>query len=67
MKYKKDWLILVSVVLLLLMAVMGGHFADVANKPGWWNFWQGFQWFAIVVIIIGWVYAWVTQNDTRGK
>lgn len=55
-KYPKDSVAVATVVLVGILAVSGGGFADYANKSFWQHFWSVGQVVAIVSLIGGWIY-----------
>jgi len=55
-KYKKDWLLVIGVVLVAFLAVSADGFSDLANKKFWWNFWSVVHIAAIATCVIGWFY-----------
>jgi uncharacterized integral membrane protein len=60
-KYPKDAAIVLTVIILGLMAVLGGHNADAANSKFWATVWQVLQVVGIVALIGGWI--WAVKND----
>jgi hypothetical protein len=61
----KDIFILASVILVLVIAVCGDGFADIAKRKFWFNFWAVAQVIAIVGSVGGWIYLWTTQDKTK--
>lgn len=61
----KFFLYLFFTVALLIVAVMGWHWSDVADTKFWWVFWEVASYISIVALIIMWVIAWTGQNKKR--
>lgn len=37
----KTWALVLGFLICVILAVMGWHWTEVANKPFWWKFWVG--------------------------
>ena len=64
-EYKKDYLIVATVVLAGIIVVLGQVFSDAATRPFWWKFWNVFQVICLIGIVGGWVYLWTTQDKDK--
>jgi hypothetical protein len=60
-KYPKDSIIVATVVFMGVMAVLGGHNADAADRKFWWTLWQVLQVVGIIALVGGWI--WAVRND----
>ena len=52
-------------IFLVIIAVMGWHWSDLANTPFWWNFWVIASIASIVTLVVMWVIAWTGQNKRK--
>lgn len=64
-EYKKDYLIVFTVVLAGLIVVLGQVFSDAATRPFWWKFWNVLQVILGIALGLGWVYLWTSQKKDR--
>lgn len=62
-KTLKAALFIAALLICLVIAVMGWHWADTATTPFWWNFWPGAAVTAVLLFFI--VTRWF--NKSRKK
>lgn len=55
-KLKKDILIVASALFAVIVAVMGWHWTDTANKSFWWTFWVVAAVVCLAACLAGWAY-----------
>jgi phosphoglycerol transferase MdoB-like AlkP superfamily enzyme len=56
MQYTKDILKVATMILVAVVAVLGWHWTDEANRSFWWNFWVVAAIICLIACIGGWVY-----------
>lgn len=55
----RDILFAAGLIITAVLAVMGHHFSENANKPFWWNFWERAA-YACIPLFIG--LAWLVSR-----
>lgn len=61
-KHWKQLMILVLVVMVLTFAVMGWHWTDTAERPGWYNAWPVIAIISLLVWVGAWAYFWTRDK-----
>ena len=52
-------------ITLVIIAVMGWHWSEVAKTPFWWKFWEGAAIGSIVILAVWWIASYFSQNKKR--
>lgn len=67
MKYAKDTLLTIAVLLAAFTAVMWVHFEETAETKFWWNFWPIAGIVCTVGCVGGWFYLWNKDRKQAKK
>lgn len=64
-RHKKHLAILLGVIVGLVVAVMGWHWTDTANKPFWQNFWVVAALACDILWLGFWVFFWTNDKPRK--